>query len=276
MPARLKRGCEAWDTCESDVKAVPDALILQQLSSSVTSVVPLMTINNHLFLCSPVNAIVEDIYEERIPFSEIKRHGDFGLGTFDMLDGEMVMLDGLVYQMTADGRVEEVGDDALTPFSCVTFYRPEHFIESTIEIDFDGFLRWLQSPLPSPNIFYAFRVDGEFAYMKVRSVPKSQCYIPLVEIAREQPVFEYSNIRGTLAGFYTPDFMASVSVPGIHLHFLSEDLAHGGHLLECRPRQVRAGIQSIYAVELALPTTPHYLNWDFRRDVRQDLEQAEK
>jgi len=68
--------------------------------------------------------------------------------------------------------------------------------------------------------------------MKVRSVPKSECYIPLVEIAKEQPVFEFENIRGTLAGFYTPDFMAAVSVPGMHLHFLSDDLAHGGHL--CR------------------------------------------
>lgn len=229
-----------------------------------------------LYLCAPVNAIVEGIYEERIPFSEIKQHGDFGLGTFDMLDGEMVMLDGHIYQMTADGRVEEVGDDALTPFSCVTFYRPEFDIELAEELDFDGFLKWLQKPLPSPNIFYAFRLSGEFAYMKVRSVPKSECYVPLVEIAREQPVFEFHNIHGTLAGFYTPDFMASISVPGVHLHFLSEDLAHGGHLLECRPRYIQGGIQSIHSVELALPTTPYYLNWDFRRDVRQDLEKAEK
>lgn len=223
-----------------------------------------------------MNAIVEGIYEEHIPFSEIKRHGDFGLGTFDMLDGEMVMLDGRVYQMTADGRVEEVGDDALTPFSCVTFYKAERHLELDVEKDYDDFLVWLQETLPSPNIFYAFRIEGEFAFMKVRSVPKSECYIPLVEIAREQPVFEYDNIRGTLAGFYTPDFMASISVPGMHLHFLSDDLAHGGHLLSCRPRRVRAGIQPLYTLELALPTTPYYLGWDFQRDVRRDLDKAEK
>jgi acetolactate decarboxylase len=235
-----------------------------------------MSKNHRLYLCAPVNAIVEGIYEERIPFSEIKHHGDFGLGTFDMLDGEMVMLDGHIYQMTADGRVEEVDDDALTPFSCVTFFNPEQPIESTTELDFEGFLKWLQNPLPSPNIFYAFRLSGEFAYMKVRSVPKSECYIPLVEIAREQPVFEFRDIRGTLAGFYTPEFMASISVPGVHLHFLSEDLKHGGHLLECRPRHISGAIQPIHTIELALPTTPYYLNWDFRRDVRRDLEKAEK
>lgn len=229
-----------------------------------------------LYLSAPVNAIVEGIYEERVPFSEIKRHGDFGLGTFDLLDGEMVMLDGRVYQMTADGSVQEVGDDALTPFACVTFYRPEQHSTIDGELSFDEFLRRLQEPLPSLNIFYAFRITGEFAHMKVRSVPKSECYIPLVEIAKEQPVFEFDDIRGTLAGFYTPAFMASVSVPGMHLHFLSDDLAHGGHLLSCRPRRIRVGIQPIYTMELALPTTPYYLGWDFQRDVASDLEKAEK
>lgn len=232
--------------------------------------------DSRLYLCAPVNAIVEGIYEEHIPFSEIKRHGDFGLGTFDRLDGEMVMLDGRVYQMRADGCVAEVGDDALTPFAGVTFYRPERHLELDGELSYADFLRRVQENLPSPNLFYAFRIDGEFAHMKVRSVPKSECYIPLVEIARDQPVFEFDDIRGTLAGFYTPDFMASVSVPGMHLHFLSDDLAHGGHLLTCRPRRVRVGIQPIYTVELALPTTPYYLGWDFQRDVRNDLDKAEK
>jgi acetolactate decarboxylase len=233
-------------------------------------------IHDRIYLCAPVNAIVEGIYEERIPFSEIKKHGDFGLGTFDMLDGEMVMLDGRIYQMRADGTVKEVGDDALTPFSCVTFYRPQQHAALSGEMSYDEFLRRLQEPLPSPNIFYAFRIEGDFAYMKVRSVPKSECYIPLVEIAREQPIFEFSDVRGTLGGFYTPDYMASISVPGMHLHFLSDDLTHGGHLLECRPRDVRVGVQALTTLELALPTTSYYLNWDFSRDVRKDLEKAEK
>ena len=229
-----------------------------------------------LYLSAPVNAIVEGIYEEHVPFSEIKRHGDFGLGTFDLLDGEMVMLDGRVWQMSADGCVAEVVDEALTPFACVTFFRPEQHAEMHEEMEYDEFLRRLRAPLPSANVFYAFRIEGEFAHMKVRSVPKSECYIPLVEIAKEQPVFEFENIRGTLAGFFTPDFMAAVSVPGMNLHFLCADLARSGHLLACRPSRVRVAVQALHTVELALPTTSYYLNWDVGRDVRDDLEQAEK
>ena len=123
-----------------------------------------MTNPSRLYLSAPVNAIVEGIYEERVPFSEIKRHGDFGLGTFDLLDGEMVMLDGRVYQMTADGCVQEVGDDALTPFACVTFFRPEEPAELDGEMSYDAFLRRLRAPLPSANIFYAFRIEGCLLY----------------------------------------------------------------------------------------------------------------
>lgn len=230
----------------------------------------------HIYLCAPINALVEGIYEECIPFTEIKRHGDFGLGTFDHLDGEMVMLDGDIYQMTANGRVNQVDDSALTPFSAVTFYEPAATFDLAEPLDEQDFEKWLLGLLPSPNIFYALRIDGTFDTIKTRSVPKTECYVPLVEVAAHQPVFAFSDMIGTLAGFYTPAFMGAVSVPGLHLHLLSADKQHGGHLLAARPRAVRVGIQPLTTLEMALPTTEYYLNWDFSRDVVADLKQAER
>ncbi|NQU04174.1 MAG: acetolactate decarboxylase [Syntrophaceae bacterium] len=231
---------------------------------------------NSIYLCAPVNALVEGIYEEKIPFREIKKHGDFGLGTFDNLDGEMVMLDGKIYQITSDGRAAMVDDTALTPFVCVTFYNPLSHDEADQEMDYHDFLKWLDSLLPSPNLFFAIRIEGLFSQVRVRSVPKQESYRPLVEIAAEQPVFDFHDVEGTLAGFFTPSFMSSVNVPGLHLHFLSADLRHGGHLLECRPRKIRAGVQFISKLELALPISFDYLTLDFSRNVDEDLEKAEK
>jgi acetolactate decarboxylase len=231
---------------------------------------------NNVYLCAPVNALVEGIYEEKIPFTEVKRHGDFGLGTFDHLDGEMIMLDGRIYQILSDGRVDQVGDDALTPFACVTFFKPDKHAVLDGDRDYDDFLRWLEELLPSPNMFYALRIDGFFHYIKTRSVPRQECYRPLVEVAAEQPVFEFEEIQGTLAGFYTPDFMASLSVPGMHLHFLSADQRHGGHLLECQPHQAEVSVQLLNRMELGLPMSEAYLQWDFHRDIGRDLESAEK
>jgi len=107
-------------------------------------------------------------------------------------------------------------------------------------------------------------------------VPKQESYKPLVEVAKDQPVFNFTDIEGTLAGFFTPSFMGSLSVPGLHLHFLSNDLQHGGHLLECSPRKVRVGVQFISNVELGLPMSLDYLTWDFQRDIGRDLDKAEK
>ena len=231
---------------------------------------------NRLYLCAPVNALVEGIYEQKIPLARIKEHGDFGLGTFDNLDGEMVMLDGQTYQITADGRVGLVDHRALTPYACVTFYRPLSHDALEREMDYADFLAWLRRLLPSPNIFYAIRAEGRFAFMKARSVPKQESYRPLVEVAKDQPVFTFDEIEGTLAGFFTPAFVGSLSVPGLHLHFLSGDKRHGGHLLECRPAKVRVGVQFIRTLELALPMNLDYLTWDFRRDTDKDLNKAEK
>ncbi|HEX9022780.1 MAG TPA: acetolactate decarboxylase [Geobacteraceae bacterium] len=231
---------------------------------------------NRVYLCAPVNALVEGIYEQKIPFTQIKRHGDFGLGTFDSLDGEMVMLDGEIYQITDKGRVHLIDEQALTPFACVTFYRPLSHDDLHDETTYGEFLEWLMGLLPSPNIFYAIRVEGRFAAIRVRSVPKQENYRPLVDVARDQPEFTFSDIEGTLVGFFTPSFMGSLSVPGLHLHFLSADRQCGGHLLECRPSRVRAGVQFISSLELALPMGLDYLTWDFNRDTEKDLEKAEK
>jgi acetolactate decarboxylase len=231
---------------------------------------------SRVYLCAPVNALVEGIYKENIPLSEIKKHGDFGLGTFNDLDGEMVMLDGHVYQITSEGRVAVIDDSALVPFACVTFYEPLSHDEIDGEMSYDAFLEWLYGLLPSPNLFYAIRIHGVFAHVKARSVPKQDSYRPLVEVAKEQATFDFYDVEGTLAGFFTPSFMSSVSVPGLHLHFLSADLRQGGHLLECVPRKVRAGVQMIGTLELSLPISLDYLTWDFTRDIGQDLDKAEK
>ena len=229
-----------------------------------------------IYLCAPVNALVEGIYEEKIPFATVRQHGDFGLGTFDHLDGEMIMLDGRIYHIAGNGRIDEVVEPATTPFACVSFYSPDSHHDLVEELTYTAFEDWILGLLPSPNIIYALRIEGCFAGVRVRSVSRQEHYRPLVEVANEEQVFTYAEAQGTLAGFYTPAFLGSLSVPGLHLHFLSDDRTEGGHLLECRPRGVHAGVQLISSLELALPMSRDYLTWDFHRDAGADLGKAER
>jgi len=231
--------------------------------------------NNSVYLSAPVNALVQGYYQQNTTVAEIEGHGDFGLGTFNNLDGEMVILDNVVYQVKSDGSTTTVRDEEETPFACVTFFSPD-----TME-DIDGGLmkvsleELLSNLIPSPNMLYAIKIEGEFEYIKTRSVPRQENYRPLVEVAREQPTFEYRDIRGTLGGFFTPQFMGSLNVPGYHLHFISEDLTRGGHLLECRYKLISIGLQHIPKLEVGLPLTIDYMTADLDTDVRKELEEAE-
>src|SRR5271156_5910169 len=76
-----------------------------------------------LFQVSTSTALVQGVYDGVVRIGELKEHGDFGIGTFDGLDGEMVALDGRFYQVHGSGEVSEPGDDAKVPFAVVTAFR---------------------------------------------------------------------------------------------------------------------------------------------------------
>ncbi|MHB8111721.1 MAG: acetolactate decarboxylase [Syntrophorhabdaceae bacterium] len=231
--------------------------------------------NNAVYLSAPISALVEGLYVENTTMTEIKQHGDFGLGTFNFLDGEMVILDGDVYQIKSDGSVHRVKDDDKSPFACVTFFNPDTIEDIENSDNSKGFYAFLNTLIPSENMLYAIRIDGTFNNIRIRVVPRSENYRPLVEATKNQPVFDFYDVRGCLAGFYTPRFMESLNAPGYHMHFLSEDRRHGGHLIECIPGQVRIGIQHVPKLDVGLPKTLDYLTADLTRNVGKDLDKAE-
>ena len=230
---------------------------------------------NAVYLSAPINALVEGLYVENTTMAEIKRHGDFGLGTFNFLDGEMVLLDGQVFQIRSDGNVYHVADDEKSPFACVTFFNPDTFDEFENSANSKSFYALLNTLIPSENMLYAIRIDGTFHHVKIRVVPRSENYRPLVEATKNQPIFDFHDVRGSLAGFYTPRFMESLNAPGYHIHFLTEDRQHGGHLIECLLDKVRIGIQHIPKLDVGLPVTLDYLTADLTRDVGNDLDKTE-
>ena len=66
-----------------------------------------------------IGALVQGIYERAVSSTFLLNYGDFGIGTFDNLDGEMVVLDGVIYQVRSDGIVNKIVDDIGTPFAVV-------------------------------------------------------------------------------------------------------------------------------------------------------------
>jgi acetolactate decarboxylase len=228
-----------------------------------------------LYQVSTATALVEGIYQGAVRVGTLREHGDLGLGTFEELDGEMVIVDGQFFQVRCDGSVREVNDDVLTPFAVMTRFAPE----TTVTLDQCPGMSHLTSRFDSlrhsDNVFYALRVDGTFDYVHARAMCRTQEGVPLVQAAAVQPEFDFRHISGTLVGFWTPEYARTLNVPGYHLHFLSDDRTCGGHLLECRGANLRLQIQREGSYHVALPETEDFLKADLRRDPAADLAQAE-
>jgi acetolactate decarboxylase len=229
-----------------------------------------------LFQVSTTGALVEGIYQGVVAVGTLREHGDFGLGTFADLDGEMVALDGRYYQVRSSGTVAEAPDTALVPFAVVTRFQPERTMAIPAFTSLDALQATLDGVRNSGNLFFAVRASGTFDYVKTRAVCKAEAPTTLVEAAETQAEFEFTAIAGTLVGFWTPEYAKAVNVAGYHLHFLSADHQHGGHLLACRGQGLQAQVEHTADFRLAIPETPQFLHADLSRDPTQALDQAER
>lgn len=236
----------------------------------------LQTDQETLFQTSTVSALVEGVDEGDTTIKALKQHGDFGIGTFDDLDGEMIELDGTFYQIKSDGHAYPVKDSVKTPFATVTFWQPDITVLLSQTLDYAELQDYLNRLIPSQNMFYAIKIQGRFDYVQTRSVHKQPNHTRLAEAAAHQPTFEFHNIDGTLVGFWTPPFMQGINVPGYHLHFITQDRKLGGHLLECRTRDVTVGIHHTPDFHMAVPETTDFQAADLSQDTRAELNQAEK
>jgi len=231
-----------------------------------------------LYQVSTIDALMQGVYEGVRPVSELKQHGDFGIGTFHALDGEMIVLDGTVYQAKADGRVYVVRDTATTPFATVTYFEPDFAVSTGSPMNFSVFSSEMGTRLPTQNMIYAVRMQGTFPLMKVRAIPAQQePYPTLTEAAKNQSVYTYTDATGTVVGFYTPAFFKGLNVAGYHLHFLSSDRQTGGHILDLTvPANTTVDYDITPAFAMPLPTSGAFTGVDLTKDLSKDLAKVEQ
>jgi acetolactate decarboxylase len=212
-------------------------------------------LHHTLFQTSTIDALLEGSYEGDVSFAELGARGNFGLGTFDALDGEMILLDGTFYQVKADGLPYAVDRNAKTPFAVVTLFEPDLSETLSMPMDFEALCDHVEEVVGGGTVCCAVRVDGRFEYVKTRSVPRQhKPYPPLVEAVENQPTFELRDVSGSLVGFRFPDYAQGLNVSGYHFHFITADRSAGGHVLGCR--LVRGDLSIDHEGDLRLELPP--------------------
>ncbi len=206
---------------------------------------------------STIHTLFAGGYDGIASIGDMKNKGNFGLGTFHALDGEMIFLDNICYKVRANGRVTQVPDNETTPFFTVTAFQPGQETAVMAVQDYAQFKARLATILPSPEFFYAIKITGHFHALTTRSVPiQSKPYPTLDKVVAIQRTFSLNNIVGTMVGFYCPDYASGVNVPGFHFHFISQDKTAGGHVLAMTTTEpVSVAIDTITAWHMMLPDT---------------------
>ncbi len=230
-----------------------------------------------LYQVSLLDALLAGDYHGSVKVGHLLRHGDLGLGTFDALDGEMVVSGGECYRVDMQGVPHLAPPEATTPFAQVTPFQADLSYPLPGGLDFAGLQKWLAPRLPSKNLFYAVRVTGTFAYIRARSVPRqTPPYPPLLAAVKHQAVFEWKNLPGELVGFISPGYVKGIGAPGWHLHFLGAAKKRAGHLLAMKIHEAVVEVDLTPRFNLVLPEKGPFLDMDLSRDREAALKTVEQ
>ena len=227
-----------------------------------------------------LQSLTQGYFDGVISVKELKSLGDTGIGTFKGLDGEMIVLDGVVYQAKGDGSVVVVSNDVTVPFSNVTFFEQDAALplyKVTDKADLEERLnRFVEDR--GRNNFYMVKITGTFDTMYVRSEHgQKEPYPTLVQaLAKDQTEFSFDNIRGTVVGLYCPDYMGGLNTPGWHFHFLSEDKKKGGHVLGLSAAKAEAAIDVTKRFTMKTPDEKNFHKLRLAEDLKEEIRKAEQ
>ena len=226
-----------------------------------------------------LQSLTQGYYDGIIKVSELKKHGDIGIGTFEGVNGEMIVLDGTVYQALGDGTVQEADNNETVPFSNVTFFDKDGSLELSEINDVNALKEKLSAMVDEKgrNLFYFVKVSGTFDKMNVRSDLKQEKPYKTLDKALEtdQREFNYDNIKGTVVALYCPDYMGGLNTPGWHFHFISDDKTKGGHILDLQFAGAEAEFDATPEFEMFLPDNDDFQKIELSKDVSDAIKKVE-
>jgi len=206
---------------------------------------------------APLERLANGGYDGTTTVADIKRTSDFGIGTFEGLDGEMIMLDGVVYHAPANGVLRVATPLEIIPFATLTRFRGEkHFLQPQTIPNYPALQGYLNSVMPDQSQILAIKVRGIFKSLKLRAPQKQEePYPTLSEALKTQAIFELTNIAGTFVGFRFPPYVGTMNSAGYHFHFVSDNRSIGGHVLEASSSSVFVSVETVEQYDLTMGST---------------------
>jgi acetolactate decarboxylase len=230
-----------------------------------------------LFQYSTIDSLLAGLYDGDLTVADIRTLGNFGLGTFNGLDGEMIVLDSAVFQAQGEGVVRRASPTTGVPFTSVTFFDADKTAALPAGVDIRKLEALLDELAPNQNIYHAIRIDGAFDKVSLRVAPKqNKPYAPLAEIISQQTTFELTDVKGTLVGIRAPKYLTGLNVPGYHFHFVTANRSRGGHVFEIKAKLGTIQIDNTAKFTVSLPSSKQFAKLDLGKEREAEMRKVEK
>ena len=232
-----------------------------------------------IFQVSLLQGLTLGDYYGSVTVKELKEKGDTGIGTFEGVNGELIMLDGVVYRAKSDGSVEVAPDDETIPFSNVTFFDADTTEEISGISNINDLKEYLNGKVEEfgKNRFYMIRIDGSFKKVSARSeLKQEEPYKTLADaLSTDQREFDFDETKGTVVGLFCPEFMNDLNAVGWHFHYVSEDKQNGGHVLDLDIDSAELKWDNTDGFNMLLPETKMFPELDLTQDQSADIKKVE-
>ncbi len=198
-------------------------------------------LGDYIYQYSSKQAFYDKKYDSDLTLEKISQFGNFGLGTLNGINGELIISEGKFFQVNYEGIVVEQNLDQHSPFSVIK----EFYADTSFQIKDKINLNELKNILDniSTHKATAIKVTGDFEYIKTRSVKKqTEPYPDIQLVVANQAEFEFENTDAVLIGFWFPEYLDGANFPGYHFHCLIKGNKGGGHLLECNIKNAKVEV----------------------------------
>ena len=234
-----------------------------------------------MYQVSTLQALAMGYTRAVVNVEELLLHADTGLGTYENINGEMIIADGICYRAKENGSVEIAGQAMGVPFASGSFLRDSRCFYLGFVVDIGSLKSELTVKIEEHfglNSMHMARIDGVFKKIDARSEQgyRSQHVSMKSILEKTQKDFVFENIRGTLVCVYFPDFMDGINAPGWHVHFLSEDRTHGGHVFDMVMEQGNVRMDKINRIEIQLPNTPAFDTYSLKEASQDEIRHVEQ
>lgn len=237
--------------------------------------------SNKIYQVSTLQALALGYTRSVVTVEEMLKHGDTGLGTFEHVDGEMIILDGVCYQARQDGSIVRSENSAGVPFAVAGSVKNGRSIDMGEILDIDAIKMELTVLIEEDfglNSIHVARIDGWFNTIHARAgAPYRSQHVTLKNIlSKTQKDFTFENLHGTLVCVYYPDYMDGINASGWHMHFVSQDRTLGGHVFAASMSSGKCLLQKMDRIEIQLPTEPAFDTYALKEASQDEIEEVEQ